>query len=202
MHVFRRRAQGIEMAKLLYTLLLALLIPHATFAAETIEARGNLASFFTTTNYGCVTTYRFALVADESAIAKPGDKESRRTLYITEFDYDTCLAQEVRSASGYKNLELYELATAPHSVRVMTSLTMSGSAGTELRNVDLTWTRQERLASGATVYRYGDNYYRIIMRYNGISSSAVVHGSIGTELIQTTGSIDFVRAGSVSIYVR
>lgn len=187
------------MAKRFIALFLPLAIGLSAQAAETLQTKGNLAAFYSLTTSGCIATNRFVLVADESYRTDGGGGDARRTLYVTEYDHDLCLGREVRSATGFKDLERSELMMSTGAARVMTSIEMRGTVGVELRNVDLTWSATDKTWSGAYTTQYEGPGFMVLTRYNGSSRNAVVNGTLGNEAVSTAGAMDVVKTGAVTI---
>jgi hypothetical protein len=168
-------------------------------AAETLQTKGNLAAFYSLTTSGCISTNRFLLLADESSRTNGGGGDARRTLYVTEYDYDSCLGLEVRSATGSKDLERSEFMMSTSTARLMTSIEMQGTLGVESRNVDLTWSATEKTWSGTYTTQYNGPGFMVLTRYNGSSRSAIVSGTLGNEGVNTAGAMDTVKTGTVTI---
>ena len=180
-------------------LLSSVLFVLPALAAETLQRKDNLAAFYSLTTSGCVSSNRFLLLAEETTRTDGGVEDTRRTLYVTEYDYDACLDRQVRSATGFKNLERAELAMSTAAARVVASIDMQGTFGLESRNVNLTWSATEKIASGTYTTHYNGPGFLVVTRYNGSSRNATVSGTFGHEGVNTAGVMDTVKTGTVTI---
>jgi hypothetical protein len=80
--------------------LVSLVCCSPSMAAETyqVQVKGNLASYYSITQNGCIATNRFLLAADEGMRVSGGDGTTRRTLFVSEYQFDSCAGVEVQSA--------------------------------------------------------------------------------------------------------
>lgn len=163
------------------------------------QVSGKLASFFLAQHRGCITTNTFLLASDETFKTAGGEISSRRRLFISEFDFDACAGIEVRSASGSRPLEKYEYSISNGGARLMATIALTGTLGTEARSVDLTWDPTDTLFSGAITQKYAGPGYTVLTRYNGTSQAATVTGTMNGTAVNVSGGIDVVKTGTVSI---
>lgn len=172
-----------------------------SMAADTYSAqvKGNLASYFSVTQSGCIATNRFVLAADEGVRLSGGDATTRRTLLVSEFQFDSCLGVEVQSASGSMEVTKNEFTINGGGARLMASLPMTGTFGNETRDIDLTWVSTEKLWNGAYTTKYVGPGYMVLTRYNGSSKAATVTGTMGSEPVNVAGNMDLVKTGTVTI---
>lgn len=183
--------------------LLAFLVSLITFlpamAAENIQVKGNLASYYSLTQVGCIATNRFLLASDETLKVNGGDNNSRRLLFITEYDFDTCNGIDVRQSSGSMQLEKNQFSISTGGARLMATVQMTGTFGIEMRNVDLTWAPTQKLWNGSYTTKYSGPGLTVITRYNGSSQEALVTGSLSAEAVNVLGGLDVVKTGTVTI---
>ena len=172
-----------------------------SMAAETyqVQVKGNLASYYSITQSGCVATNRFVLAADEGVRLSGGDGTTRRTLFVSEYQFDACNGVEVQSASGFMDITKNEFTINGGGARLMASLPMTGTFGNETRHIDLTWVPTEKLWNGAYTTKYMGPGYIVLTRYNGSSQAAKVTGTIGNEPVNVDGNMDLVKTGLVTI---
>ncbi len=168
-------------------------------AADSIQVKGNLASFYSLTQNGCIATNRFLLASDESVRLSGGDGGDRRLLFVTEFVFDSCNNVEVSSSSGFVELQKDEFSISVGGARLMANLQMSGTFGIETRYVDLTWSPTEKTWNGAYTNNFPGPGYTILARYNGSSQRAKVTGTFGAESVNVSGYLDNVKTGTIVI---
>jgi hypothetical protein len=170
-----------------------------SMAAENYQVKGNLASYYSITQDGCIATNRFVLAADEGLRLSGGDATTRRTLFVSEYQYDSCIGVEVQDASGSMEVTKNEFTINGGGARLMASLPMTGTFGNETRHIDLTWVPTEKLWNGAYTTKYVGPGYTVLTRYNGSLQAATVTGTIGNEPVNAAGNMDLVKSGTVVI---
>jgi hypothetical protein len=163
------------------------------------QVSGKLASLFMVQSRGCISTNTFLLASDETFKTAGGDASSRRRLFISEFDFDTCAGVEVRSASGSRPLEKFEFSINNSGARLMATIPLTGTLGTEERTVDLTWAPAEAIFNGAYTQKYVGPGYTVLTRFNGTSQNATVTGAMNAAAVNASGGMDVLKSGSVSI---
>jgi hypothetical protein len=183
-------------------LFVSLLCVLPSMAADTyqVQVKGNLASYYSITQSGCIATNRFVLAADEGVRLSGGNGTTRRTLFVSEYQFDACIGVEVQSASGFMDLTKNEFTISGGGARLMASLPMTGTLGSETRHIDLAWEPTEKLWNGAYTTKYVGPGYTVLTRYNGSSQAATVTGTIGDEPVNVDGNMDLVKTGLVTIF--
>lgn len=170
-------------------------------AAETYAIRGNSATIYAFDNDGCVARTRFLILTESAAHFGPNGASNSKLLLFVENYYDVCNQVIVANLRGIKNLERNEFDLRNGYARVTTTLDMSDSvSGTSWPlNVDLTWVGDGERLKDRTHYRQVTPGLMVVGRYLEFFELATVTGSIGAEVVNTTGDLQTTRYGEVSV---
>jgi hypothetical protein len=171
----------------------------ATAATDVFLTRGQVASFYATAQDGCILSQRY-VIALEAASRSGRTDDFTRSVYVAEFARDTCSNTDIRSASGFKQLDKWEFVPKNNEARLMTAVLLTNSqGGQEAVNIDLMWVATSDIWEGTVTNKFDGPGIKILTRFTGSLQEAAVMGTIGASTVAVTGSLEKVNSGVVTV---